>query len=469
MPLVNDVHSELNPTWVKEIVRPSTIDELRRTVAEAATRGESFSICGTRHAMGAQQFLADGVVVDMTGLDRVVSMDHERGLITMEAGMRWPALVSSYLDLQRAAAPDRLPRWGIRQKQTGADELTVGGAIAANGHGRGLLMGPMVEDVEAFTIVTAEGDLVECSRTTNASLFGLAIGGYGLFGPMATITLRLSPRQLLRRNVRIIDIEDAPAAATRRIGEGFLYGDFQFDIDPSSPDFLTKGVFSCYEPIDGDTDEAAKELSRDDWTKLLTLAHVDKRRAFALYAQHYIGTDGQTYWSDTHQLGVYIDGYHAAVDRELKSPHKCSEMITELYVPVDRGIDFLQAAAAKLTELEAEVIYGTIRLINKDKDTVLAWAQGRRVCVIFNLHVEHTPEGIERSGAAFRALIDLALERSGSFFLTYHRHATREQLLRGYPRLPEFLEAKRALDPRGLFTSEWHRWLVETLETVPQR
>jgi hypothetical protein len=138
-------------------------------------------------------------------------------------------------------------------------------------------------------------------------------------------------------------------------------------------------------------------------------------------------------------------------------------MITELYVPVDRGVDFLQAAAATLTTLGAEVIYGTIRLINEDKETVLAWAQGRRVCVIFNLHVEHTPEGIERSGVAFRALIDLAQERGGSFFLTYHRHATRDQLLRGYPGLPEFLEAKDAWDPRGLFTSDWHQWLVRTV------
>ena len=95
---------------------------------------------------------------------------------------------------------------------------------------------------------------------------------------------------------------------------------------------------------------------------------------------------------------------------------------------------------------------------------MLAWAQGRRVCVIFNLHVEHTPEGIARSGVAFRALIDLALERSGSFFLTYHRHATRDQLLKAYPRLPEFLKAKEAWDPGGLFTSEWHRWLVTTVE-----
>jgi FAD/FMN-containing dehydrogenase len=463
MPPVNDVHSALNRTSVKDIVRPTTIAELQRVVATHAGAGEPMAFCGARHAMGAQQFLGGETLVDLTALDRVAAMDHDQGLLTVEAGISWPELIQSYLDLQARDTPGRPPRWGIAQKQTGADRLTIGGALAANAHGRGLTMPPIVADVESFTLIAPDGDVLTCSRSQRPDLFALAIGGYGLFGPMATVTLRLAPRQLVRRSVRILDIEDAPAAARRRIDEGFLYGDFQFDVDPSSPDFLTRGVFSGYQPTTGDIDEASRELSRDDWMRLLHLAHVDKRQAFALYAQHYIATDGQTYWSDTHQLGVYLDGYHTELDRLMGARHPGSEMISELYVPVDRTVDFLRAAAAALAERKAEVIYGTIRLIDPDTDTVLAWAQGRRTCVIFNLHVEHTPAGIARSGDAFRALIDLALERGGSFFLTYHRHATRAQLLAGYPRLHEFLHAKDAYDPRGVFSSDWHRWLVATI------
>jgi FAD/FMN-containing dehydrogenase len=461
---VNDVHSQLNRTVIKGLRQPDSIDALRRTVVDLARSGEAFSICGARHAMGAQQFLTDGVLVDLTSLSRVIGLDHDTGLLTVEAGMQWPALIDGYLALQRTAFPNRVPRWGITQKQTGGDQMSIGGALAANAHGRGLTLPPIVSDVEAFTLVSTEGDLVECSRTSNPELFKLAIGGYGLFGPICTVTLRLSARRLLRRVVRIIDIDDAPAAAKRRIDDGYLYGDFQFDIDPASPEFLTKGVFSCYQPIEGLTESAATELSISDWSKMLHLAHVDKQRAFSTYAQHYVATDGQTYWSDTHQLGVYIKDYHEEIDRLLRSPNKCSEMITELYVPVDRCIDFLREAAAALIAQQTEVIYGTIRLIDEDTDTVLAWARGRRACIIFNFHVEHTPSGIEKSGVAFRTVIDLALSRGGSFFLTYHRHATRDQLLAAYPRLPEFLDAKDAYDPRRIFTSDWHRWLLRSLD-----
>jgi len=65
---------------------------------------------------------------------------------------------------------------------------------------------------------------------------------------------------------------------------------------------------------------------------------------------------------------------------------------------------------------------------------------------------------------AFRRLIDLALERGGSFHLTYHRWATARQLLAAYPQLPAFLDAKRAHDPDGLFQSDWYRWLCATTE-----
>lgn len=464
--LVNDVHSGLNATWVAEVVRPSSVAELAAVVRDRAASGRPLAVSGGRHAMGGQQFLAGQTLLDLRGLDRVLSMDHERGRVTAEAGIEWPALMEGYLELQRGRFPREEPRWGIAQKQTGADRLTLGGALACNAHGRGLMMKPIVADVEAFTLVAPDGRLIECDRARNSELFRAAVGGYGMLGPMAAVTLRLSPRTKVRRVVRIIDIEDALHAAQRRVDAGFLYGDFQFDIDPRSPEFLTKGVFSCYQPVPGDTPmpSQVRELSDADWTKLLHLAHTDKRKAFELYAQHYLSTDGQIYWSDGHQFTGYVDGYHPELDRLLGSPHPSSEMIAELYVPPPQLVGFLKAAARTLSGRQAQVIYGTVRLIQPDDETLLPWARELFTCVIFNLHVEHTPGGREQAAASFRALNDLALERGGSFYLTYGRFATREQLLAAYPRIPAFLALKRRHDPRGVFSSEWHRWLVATIE-----
>src|SRR5437660_6579731 len=196
--------------------------------------------------MGGQQFATDGVCIDTRELDRVISFDRERGLLEAEAGIQWPKLIRTYLEAQT----DGKKQWGIAQKQTGADTFTLGGSLSSNVHGRGLKMKPLISDVESFTLIDPTGKTVRCSRSENNELFRLAVGGYGLFGLISTVTLRLVPRQKLRRAVEIISADDLPKRFEERIAEKFLYGDFQFSVDEKSPDYLQRGVFSCYEHID---------------------------------------------------------------------------------------------------------------------------------------------------------------------------------------------------------------------------
>ena len=345
------------------------------------------------------------------------------------------------------------------QKQTGADRLSIGGAIAANVHGRGLRFPPFVSDLEAFTLVDATGEVRRCSRTENPELFGLVVGGYGLFGIVATATLRLTARRKIERVVEVVEVDGVMGAFERRIADGYIYGDCQYATDADSGDLLRRGVFSCYRPVDDATPvrEGQKELGAGDWDRLLYLSHADKRRAFDAYAGYYLTTSGQIYWSDTHQLSLYVDDYHVALDRRLGGVSAATEMITEIYVPRPALARFVDDVRRDVGAERIELIYGTIRLIERDTESVLAWAREPWACVIFNLHVAHTPEGQARGAEHFRRLIDLAIAHGGSYFLTYHRWATRRQVERCHPRLVEFLRAKRRHDPEERFQSEWYR------------
>jgi FAD/FMN-containing dehydrogenase len=461
---VNDIHSQLNRTRVAAIVRPTSVAELQSAVRLARSEGLPLSVCGGRHSMGGQQFCTRGLLADLTALNRVIDLDAERGLITVEAGIDWPALVGHVA----WANAGQTQAWGIVQKQTGADRLTLGGALAANIHGRGLRFTPIVGDVEEFTIVDPAGSLVRCSRTLNSELFALAIGGYGMFGPIATITLRLARRHKVERRVSIGCIDQLPELFDRRVREGYEYGDFQFATDPQSREFLQAGVFSCYRPIEVHTPipEPQNRLTERDWRRLLLLAHTNKSRAFAEYARHYMSTDGQVYWSDTHQLAEYLDGYHEDLDRQLAAPIKGSEMISELYVPRPRLPSFMASVREDARQFGFDIIYGTVRLIERDDETVLAWAREPWACVVFNLHVDHTPDGVARAAGHFRRLIDRALEQDGSYYLTYHRWATAGQARAAHPRLTEFLHRKNLNDPDGVFQSDWYRHHVDLLEVA---
>lgn len=255
--------------------------------------------------------------------------------------------------------------------------------------------------------------------------------------------------------IRVGELVDAISART---AAGYLYGDFQFAIDPASPHFLDRGVFSCYAPVDPGLPIPHRQhtLTPRDWQDLLVLAHTDKSRAFDAYAQHYLSTSGQLYWSDLQQVAVYLDDYHAELDRRLGARPRGTEMISEVYVPRERLADFMGAAADELRRTGADPIYGTVRFIRRDEDSFLSWAREDFACVVVNLHTEHTTAGIRTSADAFRGLIDLAAERGGSYYLTYHRWARPDQLLACHPALPEFLAHKRRHDPDERFHSDWY-------------
>ena len=460
---VNDIHSQLNATRVGNIIAPDSLAALRQAIRAVAHAGGHLSIAGGRHAMGGQQFLAGETLLDTRRLNRILSLDAQRGLLRVEAGITWAELVPALRALQdkqdvRADAPHR---WSVIQKQTGADNLSIGGALASNGHGRGLTYRPIVQDVESIDLIDAQGELRHCSRSENPDLFRLAIGGYGLFGVIYAATLRLMPAHRLRRVVELTDIDRLPALFRQRIADGFTYGDFQYMTDEASPGFLREGVMSCYIPLPRGEHPPAEPprylLSERDWRDLLYLSHADKPRAYREYAAFYTASDGQIYDSDAFQLSLYIDGYHTELDTRLYGGAKGSETITELYVPLDRLPDFMDAAARELRARAANVIYGTIRLVEPDHETFLNWARRAYACIVFNLHIDHTPDGIARAADALRCLIDLAAERNGSYFLTYNRFATPAQLIRCYPQFSDFLARKRRHDPASLFTSDWHK------------
>ena len=133
-------------------------------------------------------------------------------------------------------------------------------------------------------------------------------------------------------------------------------------------------------------------------------------------------------------------------------------MISELYVPRCSLVHFMNDVRGDMRASHADLIYGTIRFVERDNESFLPWAKERYACIIFNLHTARTPEAIEKTTADFRRIIDRAIQYGGSYYLTYHHWATREQLLACYPQFAQFLKLKVKYDPDQRFQSDWYRF-----------
>jgi FAD/FMN-containing dehydrogenase len=450
---VNDMQSRLNASRVNRILKPKTIDDIAAVMRVGQREGRAISVAGGRHAMGGQQFGRDTILLDMTPFNRVVSLDKEKGTIEVEAGIEWPELID-FLHREQKGQPTQ---WAIREKQTGVDRVSLGGSLASNIHGRGLRFPPIIGDVESFVLVDAAGRVLTCSRRENAELFALAIGGYGLFGVIARVTLRLVPRTKVERAVEVIAVKDLLPWVEKRIQQGFLYGDCQYSTDLESEPESHAGVFSCYRPVPADTPipDTQKQLTEVDWAELYTLARTNKKKAFERYSSYYAATDGQVYWSDTHQLAGSFEGYREAVGKQ------GTEMITEVYVSKENFVPLLSQARKDFLAHSVDMTYGTIRFIERDSESFLAWAKEPSVCIVCNLHVLHTDDGKKKAAEDFRRIIDRAIQFGGRYYLTYHRWATRAQVETCYPQFVEFLRLKRKYDPEERFQSDWYRHYKE--------
>ena len=222
----NDIHSQLNSTTVRGRLVPTTLDQAASFVHQVHARGEFMSVCGSCHAMGGQQFAANGSA-GHARLNRALDLD-ERGLMRVEAGITWPDVIRDYLVAR--ATPD--PRGAsARSRPAPIDSRS---AAPSREHSRPLPhRSPFIDDIESLDVVTGDGEVVTCSRTEHPELFRHVIGGYGLFGVVVAATLRLVPRQQVERVVRLLDIEQLIDTFEGRIAEGYLYGDFQFATDPT--------------------------------------------------------------------------------------------------------------------------------------------------------------------------------------------------------------------------------------------
>lgn len=161
------------------VFRPDRVGELQRTVQDS--RGSLISR-GLGRSYGDAAVNAGGVVSHVC-LNRFLQFDEAQGIVECEAGVTFDELIR--VALRRGFFPAVTP---------GTRHITVGGAIAADVHGKNHHRdGSFAECLLDFHLLTASGEVLRCSRRENASVFWATLGGMGLTGAIVDARFRLRP------------------------------------------------------------------------------------------------------------------------------------------------------------------------------------------------------------------------------------------------------------------------------------
>lgn len=160
------------------IHHPASWEAVRRRV----TSESSLIPRGLGRSYGDSAVNSEGVL-DQTGLDRVLAFDREKGILECEGGLSLAAII-------RLVQPQG---WFL-PTTPGTKFVTVGGAIAADVHGKNHHHdGSFGDHVEHMDLMLASGEVVRCSPTERSDLFEATIGGMGLTGVIMSARFRLHP------------------------------------------------------------------------------------------------------------------------------------------------------------------------------------------------------------------------------------------------------------------------------------
>ena len=195
---------------VAEVVVPSSQDELVALVQARPERGVLARGLGRSYNDAAQN--AGGTVLDLRRLDRVLAVDVAAARVQVEAGASLDRLMHLLLPL------------GLFVPVTpGTRSVTVGGAIAADVHGKDHhVAGSFCSSVESLDLLLADGQVRTVGPDREPELFWATAGGMGLTGVVLRATLRMRPVEtssVVVDTERARDLDDLMARLTANDSE----------------------------------------------------------------------------------------------------------------------------------------------------------------------------------------------------------------------------------------------------------
>lgn len=180
-----------------DFIRVSGVGELSEVVGEAGQAGRQVTCTGSGHSFTAAA-LTDDLLLDITSIAGVISVDRDTGLVEVGAG-------TILADLNR-----ELDRLGLAMPNLGdIDRQTIAGAVSTGTHGTGLALPNIPAQIERMKVMGADGTVREFGSGSEELLAGrVAIGSLGV---ITSITLRTVPAFNLHRVDGPMDLDEVLA------------------------------------------------------------------------------------------------------------------------------------------------------------------------------------------------------------------------------------------------------------------
>jgi FAD/FMN-containing dehydrogenase len=439
---MNDA-SRLNPTPVAKHWRPSSdrqgglVEALRGELKQAAETGRRVAVGAARHSMGGQSLPRDGVAITFD--DPWFEIDSANMVYRVSAGARWDEVIA------------KLDPLGFSPKvMQSNNDFGVASTFCVNAHGWAVPHGPFGSTVRALRLMLADGSLVECSRSANPELFGLAMGGYGLFGIIVDLDVEMEKNVLLAPTPAVMAAEEFAdrfiAGVEKDPATLMAYG----RLSVARRDLFAEALLTTYaaasqqpSPLPAATSGGALTPISNAIYREQIGAEIPKRLRWLMESKV------------NPSLGSGIATRNSLLNEpvsNLVNPFRArTDILHEYFVLPAHFKEFLAACREVIPPARAEFLNVTLRYVGADETAVMAFAPQTRIAAVMSFSQEMSTAGELDMLQMTERLIDRIVALGGAFYLPYRLHARRDQVEKAYPNVGRFVERKRFYDPKLVF------------------
>ncbi len=425
------------------------VETIARAVTRAGERGVIARGLGRSYGDPAQN--AGGLVVDMTALNRIHSIDPDSALVDLDAGV-------SLDQLMREALPYGL--WV--PVLPGTRQVTIGGAIANDIHGKNHhSAGSFGNHVVSMDLITADGNVRTLTpEGPDAELFWATVAGIGLTGIIVRATIRMKKTETAYFAVDA----DRTANLDETLGLFTDGSDLGYDYSMSVPDLISsdgrlgRATFSrgSLATVDQLPPKLRAEPLKFDAPQLLTLPDVfpnglGNKLTFGLINE---------LWQKT----VPKKGARGKIQNLTQFYHPL-DMISEWnraygskgFLQYQFSVPFgaegqLKAICRKISTSGNYSFLNVLKRMGDANPAPMSWpSPGWMLSVDFPIK-----DGL---GRFCTELDEDVLAAGGRLYTAKDSRTSPETFAKMYPRLEEWRKVRAAVDPEGVFASDMSRRL----------
>ncbi len=428
------------------VVRPRTREQVAEAVATCGPRGVIARGLGRSYGDPAQN--AGGRVIDLTGLNRILAVDLESGLVTAEGGVSLHALMRALVPL------------GYFVPVTpGTRYVTVGGAIGSDIHGKNHHAdGSFAQHVTSLDLLLADGTVRTLTPDSDPELFWATAGGMGLTGIVLSATIRMILIETSRLKVRTFKLPDLDALMEKLAG---IDADYRYTV--AWMDCLAKGARLGRALLDCGDFATLDQLPAKHRADPLAfgakpIAGVPDLFPSGLLNRRTIALANEVWYRKTPASGGHlasIAGFFHPLDglRDWNRVYGRAGFVQYQFA-IPLGADTaMRRIVERISRAQAPSFVTVLKRFGKGSPGYLSFpAEGWTLALDF-------PTGTPGLDRLLPWLDEQVMSEGGRIYLAKDARLPAASLPAMYPRLDDFREVRAKADPHGVFVSDQSRRL----------